>query len=231
MLKTSLRSGYWLFLAGVVCAADSLSETMHTAPRDLRFTAGAALTVEIPLDTAGIIRGGYPIDTSGYCDLPVVGRLYVIGHSQDEVETYLGERLANYLKDTHLKVSPAMRLTMLGHWLHQGQYYVPSDATVWEAARIAGGLAGERTLDQIRVWRGGRETEIPFLDVYSKGLTLAGAGFHSGDIIVVPVPRDNTGGWYWFKEYLGVTAQIAGIFSGIITTYITLEFIRDRQSN
>jgi protein involved in polysaccharide export with SLBB domain len=204
---------------------------LPTQPREEHFAAGAALTVEIPLDTAGLIRGGYPIDTAGYADLPVVGRVYVHGKTQDEVETYLAERLANYLKDTHLKVSPAMRITMLGHWAKQGQYYVPPNTTVWEAARLAGGLAGERTLDKIKVWRGSRETGIPFLDVYSQGRTLANAGFQSGDIIVVPVPRDNTGAWYWFKETIGVTAQLAGVVTGVITLYITYELLKDSRNN
>ena len=205
-------------------------ETLQTMPRDEIFAAGAALTIEVPLDTAGLIRGGYPIDTLGYADLPVVGRVFVDGKSQAEVEAYLGERLANYLKDTHIKVSPAMRITMLGHWAKQGQYYVPPNTTVWEAARIAGGIAGERTLDKIKVWRGASETDIPFLDMYSQGRTLANAGFKSGDIIVVPVPRDNTGTWYWIKESIGVTAQLAGVLTGFISLYIGYEVLKSNQN-
>jgi protein involved in polysaccharide export with SLBB domain len=204
---------------------------LPTAPRSETFTAGAALTIDIPLDTSGVIRGGYPIDSTGYVDLPVVGRVQVAGRTQEDVETYLAERLANYLKDTHVKAAPAWRITLLGHFVRQGQYYVPPDATVWEAVRMAGGIAGERTLDKITVWRGGHEVEIPFLDMYSQGRTLAGAGFKSGDIVVVPVPRDNTGAWYWFKETIGVTAQITGIVTGVLTLYITYLLLHDQQKN
>ena len=213
-----------LFLIAAVLGAVSLparAAGLPTQPRGERFAAGAALTIDIPLDTAGLIRGGYPIDTTGYVDLPVVGRVQVDGRTQDEVEVFLSERLANYLKDTHLRVSPAWRITLLGFFTKQGQYYVPPNTTVWETARLAGGLAGERTLDKITVWRGGQEVDIPFLDMYSQGRTLANAGFQSGDIVVVPVPRDNTGAWYWFKETIGVTAQLAGIVSSVITLYIT----------
>src|SRR5206468_2608762 len=143
--------------------------------------------------------GGYPIDSAGFADLPVVGRVQVAEHTQDEVETFLSERLSNYLKDTHLKVSPAWRITLLGYFTHQGQYYVQPTSTVWEAVHLAGGIAGERTIDKITVWRGGQEVKIPFLDMYSQGRTLANGGFQSGDIVMVPVPRDNTGAWYWFK--------------------------------
>ena len=205
------------------------SANLATAPRDGHFHAGEALTVEVPLDSAGLIRGGYPIDSAGYVDFPVIGKVYVHDRTQEEVEGFLSEKLANYLKDTHIKVSPAMRLTMLGYWTRQGQYYVPPNATVWEAAHLAGGLAGERTLSKIKVLRGSKETEIPFLDEYSSGKTLLAAGFRSGDIIVVPVPRDNAGFWYWFRESLNVTAQIASIAGTVITLYITYELLHDQQ--
>jgi protein involved in polysaccharide export with SLBB domain len=205
--------------------------SLVTAPRNERFTAGQALTVEIPLDTAGLIRGGYPIDSAGFVDFPILGRVLVHDRSQEEVETYLGEKMANYLKDTHIKVSPAYRLTMLGYWAKQGQYYVPPNTTVWEAARMAGGIGGERTLYDIKVLRGSKETDIPFLDEYSRGRTLLAAGFQSGDIIMVPVPRDNTGAWYWFRESLSITAQIAGIASTLITLYITYELLKDQKDS
>lgn len=208
----------------LVCGAAALP----TAPREEIFNAGEALTVEVPLDTAGVIRGGYPIDSAGYADLPVVGRVLVGGKSQFEVEGYLAERLANYLKDTHIKVSPAWRITLLGHFERQGMYYVPASTTVWEAARLGGGIAGERTLEDIEVMRGSGVTDIRFLDVYSQGKTLAAAGFKSGDIVVVPVPRDNTGAWYWFKETIGVTAQVAGVLTGFATFYFTYQAYKDR---
>lgn len=220
----------FILAASLGLAIQAAAGPLPTEPRSERFDAGAALTVEIPLDTAGIIRGGYPIDSAGFADLPVVGRIQVGGRTQEEVETFLSERLANYLKDTHLKVSPAWRITLLGHFTHQGQFYVPPNTTVWEATRLAGGIAGERTLDKITIWRGGHLVDIPFLDMYSQGRTLANAGFRSGDIVVVPVPRDNTGAWYWFKETIGVTAQIAGIVTGVLTLYITYLLLHDQNT-
>lgn len=225
-----MRKYHYLLLAGALgLAAPALPIDLATEPRSERFEAGAALTMEVPLDTSGIFRGGFPIDSAGYADLPVVGRVAVGGRTQAEVETFLAERLANYLKDTHIRVSPAWRITLLGHFTRQGQYYVPPNTTVWETARLAGGIAGERTLEKITVWRGGHEVDIPFLDLYSQGRSLANGGFKSGDIVVVPVPRDNAGAWYWFKETIGVTAQLAGIVSSVITLYITYLVLQNQK--
>src|SRR4051812_12572494 len=171
-----------LTLALGALQAPARAAALLTEPRMQRFVAGAALTIEIPLDSAGLVRGGYPIDSPRFADLPVVGRVLVADRTQEEGETFLAERLAHYFKDTHLKVSPAWRITLLGYFTRQGQYYIPPNSTVWEAVRLAGGMAGERTVDQVKVLRGGHEVNIPFLDMYSQGRTLANGGFQSGDI-------------------------------------------------
>jgi hypothetical protein len=48
--------------------------------------------------------------------------------------------------------------------------------------------------------------------------------------VVVPVPRDNVGAWYWFKETIGVTAQLAGIVSGVVTLYITYLVLQNQKN-
>jgi protein involved in polysaccharide export with SLBB domain len=184
------------------------------------FVAGEALTIEVALDTAAFLGGGYPIDSAGFVELPILGKYLVAGRSRDELEAFLGQKFANYLRDTHIKVMPAIRLTLLGFWIHQGMYYVNPKSTVWEAVYISGGMAGERTIDEIEVKRGTTTTRISFLDEYSRGATLQAAGFHSGDIIVVPIPRENTGFWYWFTQGITTTAQIATILTSAMSAYI-----------
>jgi len=185
-----------------------------------RFVAGEALAIDVVLDTLAFLNGGYPIDSAGYVDLPVLGKVIVGGRTRDEVETFLGAKLANYLKDTHIKAVPAIRITWLGHWVKAGQYYVSPHATVWEAVYMAGGIAGERNLDKLVVRRGSETLEIPVLDGYSNGATLAGTGIRSGDIVIIPVPRADEGFWYWFRETLTLTAQIATIATAAMSTYL-----------
>ncbi len=185
-----------------------------------RFVPGEAMTIGVVLDTGSFLNGGYPIDTTGAVELPVLGKIAVGGKSRNEVETYLAERLSNYLKDTHVKAVPAIRLTWLGYWVKAGQYYASPSATVWEAVRQAGGIAGERNLDRITVQRGSSVIQIPLLDSYSRGTTLAAAGIKSGDIVIIPVPRVEEGFWYWFRETLTVTSQVAAILTSAMSAYI-----------
>ncbi len=185
-----------------------------------RFVAGEALTIDVVLDTVAFLNGGYPIDSSGYVELPVIGKIVVGGRSRDEVEAYLGSKLSNYLRDTHIKVVPAIRITWLGYWVKAGQYYVSPHATVWEAVYMAGGIAGERNLDKLHVLRGEQPVEIHVLNAYAKGITLAQAGIKSGDIIIIPVPRVEEGFWYWFRETITLTAQVAAVLTSAMSAYI-----------
>lgn len=221
-----------LCLAGYVPAQtqDPASTLSQAADEDDVFVAGEALTLEVPLDSASFLSGGYPIDSAGFVELPVFGKFQVAGRYRSEVEGYLGQKFANYLKDTHIKAMPAIRITLLGHFVRQGMYYLNPRATVWDAVYLSGGLAGERTLDRIEILRGTQVTAISFLDEYSKGATFTKAGIRSGDIIVVPVPRENIGFWYWFRETITLTAQIAAVLTSAMSAYIIYLNLNDNNN-
>jgi protein involved in polysaccharide export with SLBB domain len=226
--RASLK--FLLLIVGLSAGGAGAQGTIATAPSDERFVPGEALHLDVSLDSAAFLNGGYAIDSAGYASVPVLGRIQVGGKSQGEVEEFLGQKLSNYLRDTHIRATPAIRLTLLGHFVRQGQYYVSPKATLWEAVRAAGGIAGERNLDKITVQRGEETIAISFLNEYSAGKTLLAAGIRSGDIFVIPVPRDNTGAWYWFRESLGATAQIATIASTLLTAYITYLLLEDNRN-
>ncbi len=214
-----------LTLLALSAAPRLCAEEVGPSDGNARFVPGEALTLSVALDTTAFLNGSYPIDSAGFTYLPVLGRIEVGGRTRDDFEAFLGQKLSNYLKDTHVKAEPAIRMTWLGYWVKAGQYYANPNTTVWEAVRQAGGIAGERNIDKIVIKRGEQNIEMHFLDEYSRGRTLAKAGFKSGDIVIIPVPRDNTGGWYWFKEILGVTAQLATVLSGVLSLYLTYTLV------
>lgn len=59
---------------------------------------------------------------------------------------------------------------------------------------------------------------------------MANAGFKTGDLIVVPVPRDNTGAWNWLKESIGVAAKFASIVTSLLTLNSTCEQTKDNKA-
>lgn len=195
------------------------------------FKANEAMIVRVPLDTGSVLDGAYPIDSSGYVNLPVVGRLYVHDKTAGEIESYLGKRMSQYLRDTHIMATPVVRLTLLGHWQHPGMHYVDPEASIWEACRVVGGPAGEQNIEKWRVMRGETDLTISLLNEFSRGTSLRNAGVHSGDIFVIPQPNPQSGFWYWFRESLTVTAQIATILGTTLTLYVTYLVLEDQQAN
>lgn len=193
------------------------------------FKANEGMMILVPLDTASVLNGSYPIDSAGFVNLPVVGRLFVHDQTSGQVETFLGKRMSQYLRDTHVMATPVVRLAMLGFWQHPGMHYVDPELSVWDACRVVGGPAGEVNIGKWRVMRGSRVLDISLLDEFSKGTTVRNAGIRSGDLFIIPVPNPQSGFWYWFRETLTVTAQITSIVGTTLTAYITYLVLEDRN--
>lgn len=194
------------------------------------FRANEGLILRIPLDTGSVLNGSYPIDSAGYVRLPILGRMFIHGKTEAEVQTYLGQKLSSYLKDINIIAAPAIRIALLGHWQKPGMLYVDAGASVWETCLLVGGPAGEQNLGKWKVMRGSEQVSISLLDEFARGSSLRKAGIRSGDIFVIPSPNPQSGFWYWFRESLTVTAQIAGIVGTTLTVYITY-LILERDSD
>lgn len=215
----------------LVNAPATVSDSLAGALRQSgTFKSNEGMILRVPLDTASILNGSYPIDSAGYVTLPVVGRLYVHDQTSTQVAAYLGKRMAPYLRDTHIMATPVVRLTMLGYWQRPGMHYVDPELSVWEACRVVGGPAGEQNIQKWLVMRGSRITQIMLLDEFSRGTTLRSAGVRSGDIFVIPQPNPLSGFWYWFRESLTVTAQLASIIGTTLTLYVTY-LVLEQQNN
>jgi len=205
-----------LFLAtAALAAADK-----NPSQRDV-FRAGDGIMITVPLDTDAVINGTFPIDSAGYADLPVMGRVYVNNKSVKLIEDFVSKEMAQYLRDPHLSVRPAYRLTFLGNWQRPGMHWVDAEASVWEAAKVVGGPVNAIDLDDWYIMRGYHDVSSDILADFARGSSLREAGVRSGDIFVIPIPDPTVGFWPRFKEVLTVTAQLAGTAAALATVYVT----------
>ncbi|MEO6096828.1 MAG: polysaccharide biosynthesis/export family protein [Fibrobacteria bacterium] len=193
------------------------------------FKSGETMTVDVPLDTASVINGHYTVDSMGYVKLPVMGNVYVHNRSVTEIQSLIASKMSAYMRDTHVTVTPVIRLAILGSWKDPGMYYVNPDASVWDACIVAGSPVYERKLWKWKVMRGTTVLPIVLADEFSHGTSLRNAGIRSGDIFVIPVPDPNSGFWYWFKESLTATAQVATVAATAMTAYLTYKVL-DNQT-
>jgi protein involved in polysaccharide export with SLBB domain len=154
-----------------------------------QFLSGECIKIEIPADTSTLFDTVYAIDGQGMADLPIAGRIVVAGKSRQNIEKYLGELWAPYLKDTHVQATPAIRVSVTGGVKFPGYYYPHPDQNVYDVINMAGGPLLPYDLDEIEHRRAGNTLSDDLADNISAGQTLREAGIDSGDEIVVPIVR------------------------------------------
>lgn len=87
---------------------------------------------------------GYTLDTEGYIDFPVLGRLYVAGVTKSEIASYIKKRLMdeNLINDPVVTVEfMNLYYSILGEVNSPGKYMITKDQiTLLEAISMAGDL-------------------------------------------------------------------------------------------
>lgn len=180
-----------------------------------QFLAGDCIRIDIPADTGAAFDTVYAIDGEGMADLPIAGRIVVAGKSRQNIEKYLGELWAPYLKDTHVKATPAIRVAITGSVKLPGYYYPHPDQTVYDAINMAGGPLLPYKLDEIEHRRAGEGMNDELARNISQSQTLREAGIASGDEIMVPIVRKVT-----WPEAIPLIATSLTIVLNALTLYI-----------
>lgn len=213
---------FFLGLCLLTAAAGSASAQSKGKEREVpreEFLAGDAIRIDIPADTGSVLKGVYPIDGSGMADLPIAGRVVVAGKNRENIEQYLAGLWAPYLKDTHVKAIPVIRVAIMGNVKNPGYYYPSPDAVIYDAINLAGGPVLPYKLEKTAHLRGGTELNDGVIESISKSMTLREAGIVSGDEILLPIPERIT-----LKEAIPLIGTTLAIVVNAFTIYyLTVE--------
>jgi protein involved in polysaccharide export with SLBB domain len=128
--------------------------------------------------------------------LPDIGAVPLAGIPRADVELYLRQQLAKYLKTPEVRARVLIRLSILGEVEHPGFYAVPADLVLADAMMRAGGPTREAAVPKMRierdarvVWEGSRLQKA-----LADNLTIDQLDLHGGDRVVVPVLSRHDGG-------------------------------------
>ena len=172
-------------LLAIAAAALAAGKERDVPPE--QFLAGEAIRIDIPADTTTLFDTVYAIDGEGMADFPIAGRIVVAGKTRQNIEQYLSGLWAPYLKDTHIKATPNIRIAVIGNVRNPGYYYAHHDAVVYDVIKMAGGPLLPYDLDEIEHRRAGDALNDELAHNISRGQTLREAGIESGDEIMVPI--------------------------------------------
>ncbi len=133
---------------------------------------------------------GYPIDASGYIQLPLVGRYKAAGKSLAQLNTELRRQFARYVKTPDVIVRvlsyQGQRYSVQGSVLRGGQFYLNDQPTsIYTALGMAGGINDKGANTYIQLIRNGRTYDLNTIELEKAGYSLHKLLVQSNDTIYV----------------------------------------------
>lgn len=142
-------------------------------------------------DISNIRASGYPIDSSGNVQLPLIGQLHLAGKTLAETNRFLRSQFAKYLKHPDVVVRvlsyEGRRYFVNGQVMRSGQYTLNDQPiSIYSALGQAGGInteTGDNT--NIQLIRNGQTFDLNVLQLEKQGLSLHNLLIHPNDTIFV----------------------------------------------
>jgi len=147
--------------------------------------------------------------------LPVIGAIPLTGVRRSDIEPYLSQQLARYVKEPVVHAKALINLSILGEVERPGFYAVSADIVLADALMQAGGPTREAKVAAMRIERSGKPllAEDSLQSVLAHGLTVDQVGLRDGDRLVVPrlVQRDAESTWRILGVIVSIPVAIYGI--------------------
>jgi polysaccharide export outer membrane protein len=196
-MKT-IRSAAWtltgVLMSGCMFGHHSASRSMapensaqvSEADTSAEFQVGDRILLVVEGDTA--LTDTFTVHTGPAITLPTIGELTLKGIRRSEVDAYMQDRIAKYIKEPAVHAKSLVRLAIEGEVAHPGFYAVPTDVVLSDALMAAGGLTTEAKMSEVRIDRAGREIMDSGKLQYAvaQGRTIDDLGLRAGDRIYIP---------------------------------------------
>ena len=181
---------------------------MASDPAVVRLRAGDAVRLEVRDEPN--LAGEFRVDDAGRVLLPLVGIVAIAGRDFAEVRHEVEARYAQELHNREIRLTPLVRIAVLGEVRTPGLYPVDPTMTLGDVIALAGGLGPEANRDRIELVRGGAVVVVAKqLDPTSLGRRL-----ESGDQVMVARRS-------WVKSNSGSLIGAAGsLVVAVITTLL-----------
>lgn len=151
------------------------------------FNVGSRVLIEVQGDT--MYSDTFTVRTGRMLVLPSLPPLSLEGVLRSESDSVITSFLAKYLRNPEVRVTPLMRIGILGGVTRPGYYDVPSQTLLSEVVMSAGGLSPTGDMKKTKVLRGNDEVLSPKATnlAIANGSTLDIMNLQSGDNLDVGV--------------------------------------------
>lgn len=173
-------------------------------------------------DDASLYLHGYVVDSEGYIELPVIGKLKVSGQSVSDVKEVVQQHVLRYFNEALVTVRlMSFKISVLGEVSRPGSYHNYNDqVTVLEAISMAGDITDYGDRQEVLVLRPSMEGTTTFrIDLTDKKLLVSDAFFlMPNDVVIVEPIRSKS-----FKMNI---PNISLLLSGISSLILVINFIK-----
>ncbi len=210
MERALVRSLAVLPLALALLAARAAAQAPAQAParESIRLRPGDVVRVEIRDEPS--LGGQFSVGEDGYILIPRIGLIPVADRPFDAVRDDVRHAYAAELADTVMRVTPLVRIAVIGEVMRPGLFPVDPTQTLADVLATAGGLTPFADRGSVVLLRDGATTSVE-LDPGSAGLARR---LRSGDRIVV-------GRRSWFSENLAIfVGAAASVAAAAVTSLI-----------
>jgi len=147
-----------------------------------------------PGDRIGLVIEGsvtqsdtVPVTAGSKINLKDIGDVSLAGVLRSELQDKMAAVISKYIKDSRVRATPLVRLSILGPVGKPGFYFMPPDIPLSEAVMRAGGPAGTADLKRSVIRRGSEELydSRNTQSAFNEGLTLDQLSLRDGDSIEV----------------------------------------------
>lgn len=170
---------------------------------------------------------GYSVDDSGYLELPVLGKIKVVGMSILQAQAAVQKEIDKYFTEAYVKLGiGGIRFSVMGEVLRPGKYTVMQNRlTLLEALANAGELkpdANRRRVQLIRQYPGG--SRVVVLDLTDRNLLASPYYFvRPNDVIyVAPLRVRELGTGLTAQQSMGTLLTAISLLINSILLYRTL---------
>lgn len=168
---------------------------------------------------------GYTVDLNGDIEMPIIGKIKVIGNNTEEIKAIIEAELQNYFKDNAVYVTvqlAGVRYSVIGDAARPGKYVIyQNQVNIFEALAMAGDITmvGDRRDVEIVRQRGAGVEIIKLNLTDSEVLTNPDFFIQPNDIInVKPLGVKSLGiGTTGFQSFASVIAVLASTATLIFT--------------
>lgn len=157
------------------------------------------------------LSGEFLISERGTVSHPLFRDVQVAGLSTAEVEERVGSYLSRLEANPQFVVEPLLRVTVGGEVRQPSLYRLSPGTTVAEAVAQAGGISERANLQNVRLFRDGRQYTV---NLSSPEAGMAHSPIRSGDQLFVTRRSD------WLRDYVGPAASVTAAVAAIARLFI-----------